>query len=273
MPSTHFDPIFTFIGGPTLLIEIGKVRLLTDPTFDRAGSSYVFGPVRLDKTADPAMTPLALPPIDAVLLTHDQHRDNLDDAGRAFLPRARHVLTTASGAARLGGNAVGLNPWQSQAVTSADGTQSIKVTATPARHGPPGCEPVMGDVIGFCVEAEGLGGAIYFSGDTVWFEGVEEVARQFRVETAVLFLGAATVAARGPDHLTMTADEAVRAATALAATYVVPVHYEGWAHFREGRADVTRAFQSAGLEQKLRWLQPGRRTSLTGPADVRTDVP
>lgn len=44
-----------------------------------------------------------LGPIDAVLLTHDHHADNLDDLGRALLPAAGVVVTTTSGARRLGG--------------------------------------------------------------------------------------------------------------------------------------------------------------------------
>ncbi len=134
------SPILTYIGGPTLLIEIGKVRFLSDPTFDPAGSRYTVGPVRLEKTSDPSASPDELPAIDAVLLTHDQHTDNLDATGREYLKRTTAVLTTVSGAVRLGGNALGLAPWASQVVRSADGTESVTVTATPARHGPPGCE-------------------------------------------------------------------------------------------------------------------------------------
>ena len=33
----------THIGGPTVLIEVGGWRLLTDPTFDPPGQSYRFG--------------------------------------------------------------------------------------------------------------------------------------------------------------------------------------------------------------------------------------
>lgn len=123
--------LFTYIGGPTLLIKISKMRFLSDPTFDPAGSRYAAGPVRLEKTTDPAAGPDTMPAVDAVLLTHDQHRDNLDVAGRAYLPRAGVVLTTVSGAVRLGGNAVGLAPWASRVVGSADGTESV--TVTPAR--------------------------------------------------------------------------------------------------------------------------------------------
>ena len=255
-------PLFTYVGGPTLLIEIGQVRFLTDPTFDPAGSRYTAGPVRLEKTSAPAAGPDTLPTVDAVLLTHDQHHDNLDAGGRAYPKRAASVLTTVAGAGRLGGTAVGLAPWASRVVRSADGTEAVTVTATPARHGPPGSEPLQGDVVGFCLEWAGAGGAIYVSGDSVWFEGVAEVARRFRVCTAVLFLGAAVIPVKGREPLTMTAGEAVTAARAFTPKHVVPIHYEGWAHLSQGRDEVTRAFDAAGLGGELVWLAPGCRTSL-----------
>ncbi len=264
--SQSTDPVFTYIGGPTLLIEIGRVRFLTDPTFDPAGSRYAAGPVRLEKTSGPAAGPDALPVVDAVLLSHDQHLDNLDDTGRVYLTRAASVLTTVSGAGRLGGNASGLAPWESRVVRSADGTESVTVTATPARHGPPGCESAQGDVVGFCLEWAGADGAIYVSGDTVWFDGVAEVARRFRVVTAVLFLGAAVIPAKGREHLTMTAEEAVLAARVFTPSHVVPVHAEGWAHLTQGKEAVTAAFVAAGMSEQLVWLKSGRPTSLGRPA-------
>ena len=220
----------------------------------------------LGKTTDPAAGPDALPVVDAVLLTHDQHRDNMDDAGRAIQNRALSDLTTIAGARQLVGNAFGLSPWASRVVRSADGTEAVTVTATPARHGPPGSESAQGDVVGFCLEWTGADGAIYVSGDTVWFDGVAEIARRFRVATAVLFLGAAVIPLKCRAHLTMTADEAVEAARALSPRHVVPVHYEGWAHLSQGKDEVANAFEAAGMSEQLVWLKPGRPTSLGRPA-------
>ena len=90
------------VGGPTALIELGGVRLLTDPTFDPPGDHPV-GTRVLTKTTGPAVAAEELGRIDAVLLSHDQHPDNLDDAGRALLrrrpARAHH---RAGGAAARG---------------------------------------------------------------------------------------------------------------------------------------------------------------------------
>ena len=94
--------IITHIGGPTVLIEVDGWALLTDPTFDPAGGHYAFGwGTSSDKVAAQRCAVAELPPIDAVLLTHDHHGDNLDRAGRELLKSVPAVLTTQSGARRL----------------------------------------------------------------------------------------------------------------------------------------------------------------------------
>jgi len=92
--------VLTLIGGPTVLIETGGFRLLTDPTFDPPGE-YKLPHVTLRKTAGPAATAQQIGRVDAVLLSHDQHADNLDNAGRAFLAQSKRVLTTIAGAKAL----------------------------------------------------------------------------------------------------------------------------------------------------------------------------
>ena len=92
----------------------------------------------------------------------------------------------------------------------------------------------------------------------MWYEGVAEVSRRFTVHIAMLFMGAARVPEVGPEHLTFTASEAVEAAHAFPEAVIVPLHYEGWAHFSESRREVEEAFTKAGLSDRLRWLEPGR---------------
>jgi len=257
----------THIGGPTTLIEVDGLRLLTDPTFDAPGRRYTFGWGSASrKTTGPAVAAADLPPIDAVLLTHDHHGDNLDDAGRALLPSAGIVLTTTAGARRLGGNAVGLTPWQTTTIGSGDrGRSSIAVTATPARHGPPLSRPITGDVIGFALRWPGQPhGVLWISGDTVLYDGVRQVADRLTIDTAVLHLGAVRFGITGPVRYTMTAREAVELCGLLRPRTVLPVHYEGWGHFREGRHAIEHEFASApdNISAALRWLPPGRAVTL-----------
>jgi hypothetical protein len=75
-------------------------------------------------------------------------------------------------------------------------------------------------------------------------------------------MGAAKVAAVGPWPLTLTTADAVEAARAFGNAAIVPLHFEGWEHFSETRADVEAAFQRAGLASRLRWPERGRPIGL-----------
>lgn len=250
----------TYIGGPTALIELGGVRFLTDPTLDPAGTEYPTDAYTLKQWEGPAISADQLGKVDAVLLSHDHHYDNLDHAGRQALAGAAQVLTTVEGADRLGGHAVGLAVWQSVEIAGPAG-RTVRVTGTPARHGPSGGDrgPVTGFVLAF---TDAPNDSLYVSGDTVWYDGIEEIARRFNITAAVFFMGAATVNAAGPTHLTMTAEEGVRAARLFDKAAILPLHYSGWEHFSESPDDIQRAFVRAGLQSRLRWLEPGVTTSL-----------
>ncbi|MFG1462981.1 MBL fold metallo-hydrolase [Xanthobacter sp. DSM 24535] len=247
----------TLIGGPTLLIEIAGFRLLTDPTFDVPGD-YPSGTIVLHKVTGPALSADEIGAVDAVLLSHDQHSDNLDPGGRAFLPKAGTTFTTRIGAERLG-LGEGMAPWETRELTGPNGAR-LFVTAVPARHGPPGIEPIAGEVIGFALGLDAPGDALYISGDTVWYEGVAEIARRFSPRIAVLFTGAAKP--RGAFHLTMDANDALEAAHAFAGARIVAVHNEGWGHFSEDEDELAHAFVALGLGERLARLEKGQPLSL-----------
>ena len=124
----------------------------------------------------PAIAAADLGPIDAVLLSHDHHDDNLDPAGRALLPVGGRRGHDGVGREAAGRRARGLEPWATTRL-EAPGRPPIEVTATPCRHGPPLSHPIVGDVIGFALRWEGQEhGVLWISGDTVLYDGVREVA-------------------------------------------------------------------------------------------------
>ena len=247
--STAQDIPVRVFGGPTALLEYGGLRILTDPTFDAPGD-YPFGDLVLTKTAPASIDPADLGSVDAVLLSHDEHSDNLDNSGRAFLADVPLVLTTGGGAGRLGGTACGLAPWETVELPRPDGG-TVTVTATPARHGPKGCEPVTGEVIGFILSAADLP-TVYVSGDNASLDLVRQIGERVgAVDTAVLFVGAVRTPFFDGALLTIDSAQAAEAATILGARRVVPVHCDSWGHFTESRDDVVAAFAAAGLSDRL----------------------
>jgi L-ascorbate metabolism protein UlaG (beta-lactamase superfamily) len=256
----------THIGGPTTLIEVEGWTILTDPTFDAPGRKYSFGwGTSSRKVTGPAIAVTDLPPIDVVLLTHDHHGDNLDVAGRALLRSVPSVITTVPGAKRLGGGAVGLGAWATTKL-EAPGRPTITVTATPCRHGPPLSRPVAGAVIGFALEWDGQEhGVFWISGDTVLYDGVRHVADRLEVDIALLHLGAVQFGLTGPIRYSMTAQEAVELCGLVRPRVAVPVHYEGWSHFSEGRADIDRALEHAPEDVRARFTLV--------PIGTPTDIP
>lgn len=245
---------FTHIGGPTTLIEVEGWRILTDPTFDAPGRTYKFGwGTSSRKTTGPAIAAGDIGPIDAVLLTHEHHADNLDDTGRTLLPRAGTVLTTLSGARRLGNTTHGLDHWDTTRL-EAPGKPTITVTATPCRHGPPGSHAIVGDVIGFSLTWNGQQhGAMWISGDTVLYDGVRRVADRIKVGTAVFHLGSVHFPITGPIKYTMTAADAIELCELLTPNTALAVHYEGWSHFKQGRRPIEHELAEAPADVSSRW--------------------
>ncbi|HEY3006281.1 MAG TPA: MBL fold metallo-hydrolase, partial [Kribbellaceae bacterium] len=211
----------THIGGPTALLGIGGLSLLTDPTFDEPGE-YPLPNRVMTKYTGPALRPAGLGPVDAVLLSHHQHWDNLDRAGRAYLPSVPVTLSTPDAAAELAG-VTGLAPWSSYEFERPGGG-TLTVTGLPARHGPEGCEPLLGEVTGFLLGGDGLP-TVYVSGDNASIEHVAAIAgRSGPIDVAVLFTGAARAPVLIDGPLTLTAELAVEAARLLDPAVIVPVH-------------------------------------------------
>ncbi|MCX4098625.1 MBL fold metallo-hydrolase [Nocardia sp. alder85J] len=230
------------VGGPTVRLRYGGLTWLTDPTFD-APRDYP-GPITLHKLTPPAIPAAQVGPVDVVLLSHDQHADNLDITGREFLTAP--TLSTPEAAQRIEG-VRGLKDWETVRFGE------VTVTAVPALHGPEGAEEFSGTVIGFVLHADGLP-TVYVSGDNASVAYVRDiVARIGRIDVAVLHVGAANVGRFGDTDVTLNARTALEAAAELGDdTVIVPVHAEGWAHFTETVGHLELTFGYGGRAGQLR---------------------
>ncbi|MGO9926426.1 MAG: MBL fold metallo-hydrolase [Mycobacterium sp.] len=251
------DCAISVLGGPTTVVDIAGRRIVMDPTFDPPGVHAY-----LTKLTGPAVSADALGPVDAVLISHDQHPDNLDDDGRRMALAAPLVLTHPGAAGRLGPPAVGLAPWQSYDLPAGSGL--LAVQAVPAVHGPAdGQRDASGhincEVTGFVLSGPGLP-TVYLSGDNASMSAVKDVAdRVGDIDIAVLFAGAASVPAKERGRpLTLTSARAAAAAELLGAKVVIPAHVDGWAHFSEGVDEFVAAFDAAGIGNLLRVAAHGQ---------------
>jgi L-ascorbate metabolism protein UlaG (beta-lactamase superfamily) len=255
-----------YVGGPTAVVELAGARLLLDPTFDPPGD-YPIGERTLTKTAPPALTPAEVGRIDAVLLSHDQHPDNLDRLGREYLAGVPRVFSTASAAARLPIAITALANWESAELVGpggpggSGGPAPVRVTGVPAQHGPDGSEALVGEVTGFVVS--GGGRTVYISGDNASLAVVRTIGdRLGPFDAVVLFAGAARTALAGGAPLTLTSELAADAVDLLGRPPTVLVHFEGWGHFSEGADPLQEAFVRRGTSSYVHIPMPGERIEL-----------
>ncbi|KAH1545722.1 hypothetical protein KXX57_004398 [Aspergillus fumigatus] len=267
----------THITTATAVLNIDGINFLTDPFFGSIkGTEYdttpawekmdlkAFGfdsippPPHLVNEQGPALQLHDLPPIDAVLLSHEDHLDNLDPEGRKLLD-GRRVFTTMDGASNLRPRpgVVGLRPWQT--VTATIGGKVFRITGTPCKHFP------VGEVTGFILETDSFGvdatgkpNAIYFSGDTVYIDELREIGKKWHISAAILNLGNATFDfPTGPIQITMDGKQAVQLTRDIGADVMIPIHFESWAHFTEDREDLVKVFTEERFMDKVVWTVPG----------------
>jgi len=255
---------FWLIGGPTAILEIGGLRLITDPTFDDPQTFVGAGTEGTDgitKTSGPAVPMSAVGTIDVALVSHDHHIDNLDVSGRALLETVSRVFTTDAGAVRLGGVAEGLEGYK-WATVPLPGGGDLRVTGVPAHHGPDGVWQNAGPVTGFILQADGQP-TVYISGDNSDLELVREIAAAFPdIELAVLFAGGAKFKEIGGVYLTMSNEMAVEAARILPGALIVPVHADGWAHFSQTAHELVELFTAEGIGDRILAPTPGEKVDL-----------
>lgn len=245
----------TMLRCSTLLLEMGNVRILTDPWF---GMCMRVLPV----FRRPGMAARDIGRLDAVLVSH-LHPDHYDeDALAALSPRPRRVLLPPGALEALGGQRPA--SWQELAPGEtldlpADG---LTIHAVPGPHtGPPP------DEVNFVIDFRGWG-RVFFGGDARFDRAVlGQIAARFGpMDLALLPVGGTRIFG---SRTVMSPGDAWRAAEILGARHVIPIHEGGiWMSvpplsLHPGRArhllDLARG---AGQSERVIYLGEGERCEL-----------
>jgi L-ascorbate metabolism protein UlaG (beta-lactamase superfamily) len=251
-PAGPGDVAVTWLGHASVLLRVDGVTLLVDPVL-------VGGiPGARRRLTAAALTPDELPPVDAVLISHD-HYDHLDAPTLRRLPRATPVLVGAGSApwfTRRGFTDVTeLDWWDSVAVGGA------RVEFVPSHHWSrrtafDTCRRLWG---GWVVTGSD-GRSVVHAGDTGYGPFPARIGRRHPdIAVAVLPVGA-----YAPRRLLrgvhMDPAEAVRAAGDLGARHLVPIH---WGTFvlsgepvLEPLERVRREWERAGRDRADLWDLP-----------------
>ncbi len=238
----------TFVGTATTLLTYGGFTVLTDPNFLHQGQrAYLGKGLWSRRLTEPALTVDALPPLDAVVLSH-LHGDHFDRVARRGLDRGVPVVTTPPAARTLRrwgfGGAVGLETWQSHELLKDGAT--LRVTAAPGRHATGAFRALLPPVMGSVLEFSGPPALrLYVTGDTLLVEDLDEVPRRWpQLDVGLWHLGGTRVLGR---KVTMDGRDGADLLERVAPDRTVPVHYDDYGVFRSPLADFLAEVERRGL--------------------------
>ncbi|WP_323182836.1 MBL fold metallo-hydrolase [Aldersonia sp. NBC_00410] len=269
VPEQVADIALTWYGHASAMIEVDGHRVLVDPVWsNRVSPSSLVGPARLH----PVPVPLdALPPVDAVVISHD-HYDHLDKATIRALARTRHMpfLVPLGVAAHLRGWGIADDRIVELDWEKGTSIGALTVTCAEARHFS-GRALVRNNTLWASWVIAGPDHSVYFGGDTGYSKCFAEIAgRHGPFDATVLPIGAYD---RHWRDIHMDPEEAVAAHADLnlgdpAHGVLMPIH---WATFNlalhawdEPVRRLVAAAAAAGTPIAV--PRPGERVDLSDPA-------
>ena len=245
----HSEPTVTWIGHATLLIQMAHVTFLTDPTWSNRPSPVpIVGPSRF---VEPGLAIDDLPPIDFVLISHN-HYDHLDLPTLTTLakrnPDTTFFVPLGNGnlLRKKGIENVKELDW-GQTETFEDAT----IHCLPSQHWSKRSLTDDHKALWSSWAVTGPERRFYFSGDTGYFSGFEDIGRLL----GPFDLAAVPIGAYEPQAMMreshMNPEEAVKAAQDLQAKTAIAVHFGTFDLSDEPLDEPPKRFKAAAIETEL----------------------
>jgi L-ascorbate metabolism protein UlaG (beta-lactamase superfamily) len=249
----------TWIGHASWLVQLDGKSLLIDPVLSEALPGFV------GRNAPVGIPQEKLPPIDAVLVTHN-HYDHMDmDTLQPLRIPVIAGLGVKSFMRRHGLPCTELGWWQS---TSVGG---VTVTFVPAEHY---SQRSVGDRNqtlwgGFVVQ--GSSATVYHAGDTAFFDGFRQIGERFQIDAALMPIGAYDPA-WFMDAVHVSPEQALQAFQDLRATTFFAMH---WGTFKLSDEPLDEPPRRLEAERVRRGLPPEvvRVLAIGESAEVKRRAP
>jgi L-ascorbate metabolism protein UlaG (beta-lactamase superfamily) len=228
------------IRNATMKITYAGRKFLTDPLLAPKHSYDPFAGKSPNPTTDlPCPVEEVVYGIEAILVSH-VHTDHFDRAAKELLPKEIPLFCQPSD-----GERISRKGFQSVRPIEMSYTwEGVTVTRTNGQHGTGDWGEKMGNVSGFVLQAENEP-TVFWVGDSIWCEPVEQVVKEFQPDIIITHSGGAKFP--DSDPIIMDADQTIAVCQAAPNAVVVAVHLEALDHCPVTRADLRSMAEKAGV--------------------------
>lgn len=263
---------FQWIGGPTFLLELGSFRILSDPMFAEGESAFIMNghpSTGEDNVPIARLAPLPhleLSPLDCVILSH-LHSDHFDNVAREALVKDLLLIAPLNQKSKLeswGFHRIQALDWWQEFVLTKD-NETLKLISVPAQHSHDAqTNQELGIVSGYILKysANGITYTIYWTGDTVWFNEMDEIKKAVgNLDLLIPHLGA--VGMDGPWGLmTLDSEEAIKLVVLMEPQAIIPIHHHTFSHYIEPISLFQEKINKSEYKNRLFIFNEGEKLDL-----------
>jgi L-ascorbate metabolism protein UlaG (beta-lactamase superfamily) len=261
-----------WIGGPTMVLHLGSFKILTDPMLSpKSDTAFIIAihPTTGQKNAP--IRRLIAPAefdknnIDLLLISHP-HADHVDKEAREQLSKSLHVIGPMVNKDLITGwgftDFTGLN-WTDTTVMKK-GDETLTIIAVEAHHAANDpLKTLLGKGNGYIIEYRHgkYLYRMYWTGDTVWFDGMNDFTKFSTIDLMVPDMGSVgsdgKIGRRG-----LNASDCLHIARVLNPKNIIPVHHTTFSMYVEPISVLKDTMNNTPFKHKLHILKTGETVKL-----------
>jgi len=228
------------IRNATMRITYANRLFVSDPFLANKHSIRSFANISPNPLVELPCTPEeVLDGIEMALISH-LHIDHFDPMAEEMLPKALPLFCQPSDEEQLAKKGF-------SSITVVDeliNWQGITLTRTPGQHGSGEWIERMGKVSGFVIQADGEP-TVYWAGDTIWYEPVEQVIKDTQPDIIITHSSGAKFG--DSDPIVMDATQTIAVCDAAPQATIIAIHLETLDHGTVSRAELRSKANAEGI--------------------------